>query len=204
MDAPAAIGPLAAIGPPPRYSIARYPTALIDRLPLADGRVVTVRPVLPQDAELAQRFVAALSPETRYRRFQMGVGALPPALLRHFTEIDYAGHLALLAAVVDEDGDELQVADVRYVVDAGSAGPAASDADFALVVADGWQGVGLGTELVRRTMRAARARGLARLHGEVLASNAPMLGLLGRFGARLRSRVDDARLVDAWIELRGA
>src|SRR5690606_40766740 len=102
--------------------------------------VVTVRPVLPQDAELTQRFVAALSPETRYRRFQMGVGALPPALLRHFTEIDYAGHLALLAAVVDEDGDERQVADVRYVVDAVSAGSVARDADFALVVADGWQG----------------------------------------------------------------
>jgi acetyltransferase len=159
--------------------------------------------VLPQDAELTQRFVAALSPETRYRRFQMGVGALPPALLRHFTEIDYAGHLALLAAVVDEDGDERQVADVRYVVDAKSAGSVARDADFALVVADGWQGVGLGAELIRRTMRAARARGLARLHGEVLASNASMLGLLGRFGVRLRSRADDARLVDAWIELRG-
>ncbi|HMN66050.1 MAG TPA: hypothetical protein PKB08_13680, partial [Burkholderiaceae bacterium] len=54
-----------AAGAPTRYSIARYPTTLIDRLSLADGRVVTIRPVLPQDAELAQRFVAGLSLETR-------------------------------------------------------------------------------------------------------------------------------------------
>jgi acetyltransferase len=213
-----------AAGAPARYSIARYPTALIDRLPLADGRVVTIRPVLPQDAELAQRFVAGLSLETRYRRFQMGVGALPPRLLRHLTEIDYAAHLALLAGVVDESGDEIQVADARYVVDAGAAPrpdaapwldaaqlPDAApwpggegDADFALVVADGWQGVGLGSELMRRMARAARSRGLARLHGEVLSTNTPMLDLLRRFGARLRTRPGEARLVDAWIDLRGA
>jgi acetyltransferase len=199
--------PLAA-GLPTRYSIARYPTVLIDRLPLADGRIVTIRPVLPQDAELAQRFVAGLSLETRYRRFQMGVGSLPPRLLRHLTEIDYAAHLALLAGVVDESGDEIQVADARYVVDA-DAEPAPSpdgegDADFALVVADGWQGVGLGSELMRRMARAARSRGLARLHGEVLSTNTPMLDLLRRFGARLRTRPGEARMVDAWIDLRGA
>ncbi|MBX3613253.1 MAG: GNAT family N-acetyltransferase [Burkholderiaceae bacterium] len=195
-----------AAGAPTRYSIARYPTTLIDRLSLADGRVVTIRPVLPQDAELAQRFVAGLSLETRYRRFQMGVGMLPPRLLRHLTEIDYAAHLALLAGVVDESGDEIQVADARYVVDADAVPwpDGEGDADFALVVADGWQGVGLGSELMRRMARAARSRGLARLHGEVLSTNMPMLDLLRRFGARLRTRAGDARIVDAWIELRGA
>lgn len=195
-----------AAGLPTRYSIARYPTALIDRLPLADGRIVTIRPVLPQDAELAQRFVAGLSLETRYRRFQMGVGSLPPRLLRHLTEIDYAAHLALLAGVVDESGDEIQVADARYVVDADAAAwpGGEGDADFALVVADGWQGVGLGSELMRRMARAARSRGLARLHGEVLSTNTPMLDLLRRFGARLRTRPGEARIVDAWIDLRGS
>lgn len=198
--------PALAAGAPTRYSIARYPTALIDRLLLADGRVVTVRPVLPQDAELAQRFVAGLSLETRYRRFQMGVGTLPPRLLRHLTEIDYAAHLALLAGVVDESGDEIQVADARYVVDADAAPwpDGEGDADFALVVADGWQGVGLGSELMRRMARAARSRGLARLHGEVLSTNTPMLDLLRRFGARLRTRPGEATIVDAWIDLRGA
>ncbi|MCO5106123.1 MAG: GNAT family N-acetyltransferase [Burkholderiaceae bacterium] len=203
MDAATGAGGAAAVGAPRRYTIPRYPTALIDRLPLADGRVVTIRPVLPQDAEATQRFVAGLSLETRYRRFQMGVSALPPRLLRHLTEIDYADHLALLAAVVDDDGDEIQVADARYVADRepGDAEALPGDADFALVVADDWQGLGLGSELVRRMARAARTRGLARLHGEVLATNAPMLGLLRRFGARVRTRAGDARLVDAWIDL---
>lgn len=187
-----------------RYSIARYPTAMIDRVRLADGRVVTVRPVLPQDAELTRDFVAGLSPDARYRRFHMGVGELPSAVLRHFTEIDYTGHLALLAGVVGDDGAEFQVADARYVLDAEPAADGGQDADFALVVADDWQGAGLGSDLVRRMVRAARARGLARLHGEVLAGNEPMLRLLRGLGARLRGRIGDARLVDAWIDLRQA
>lgn len=192
-----AAGELAA----PRYTIARYPTAMIDRVPLADGRVVTVRPVLPQDADLARDFVARLSADTRYRRFQMGVGALPARLLRHFTEIDYDAHLALLAGFVDESGDEAQVADARYVIDAPAQDGDGLQAEFAVVVADGWQGAGLGSELIRRIARAARARGLARLHGEVLAGNTPMLALLRRFGARLRTRAGEATLVDAWIDL---
>lgn len=195
---------VAAIGAPQRYTIARYPTAMIDRVPLADGRIVTIRPVLPQDAGLTRDFVAGLSLETRYRRFQMGVGELPPRLLRQFTEIDYAGHLALLAGVVDEAGCEAQVADARYVIEPGSPAIDGLEADFALVVADGWQRAGLGSDLVRRMVRAARARGLARLHGEVLATNAPMLTLLRGLGARLRARAGDARLVDAWIDLREA
>jgi hypothetical protein len=38
----------------------------------------------------------------------------------------------------------------------------------------------------------------------VLSTNTPMLDLLRRFGARLRTRPGEARLVDAWIDLRGA
>lgn len=81
----------------PTYRIARYPVALIDRLHLADGRSVLVRPVLPQDAGALQEFVRRLSLASRYRRFHMGVRELPPAVLRAFTEVDYATHLGLVA-----------------------------------------------------------------------------------------------------------
>ena len=48
----------------PRFRIHRYPTTLIDRVQQGDGRSVTIRPVLPQDAALQRAFVAALSPAT--------------------------------------------------------------------------------------------------------------------------------------------
>ena len=39
------------------YTIERYPTRLIEQFALADGRRVTLRPVLPQDAEMEQALV---------------------------------------------------------------------------------------------------------------------------------------------------
>ena len=45
-------GPIA----PAVFRIHRYPAALIDRVRLADGRSVLVRPVLPQDSALQQVF----------------------------------------------------------------------------------------------------------------------------------------------------
>lgn len=69
------------------YQIETYPTHLIDVLSLANGRRVTVRPVLPQDAALEQALVRALSPSSRYQRFFAPIRELPADWLRRLTEI---------------------------------------------------------------------------------------------------------------------
>ncbi len=54
-----------------------------------------------------------------------------------------------------------------------SADPEA--AEFAVVVADAWQGRGVARMLMTRLIDCARARGLKRLEGTVLRSNHNML-----------------------------
>jgi len=186
-----------ALEPLPTYRIHRYPAALIDRPTLADGRSVLVRPVLPQDGDLQQAFVRGLSPASRYRRFHSPVGELPPSMLAYLTQVDYASHLALLAETFDADGCEVQVAEARYVRrDDGEPGVA----DFAVAVADGWQGLGLGRYLLTALAREARANGLRRLEGSVLADNAAMKGLVRGLGWTLRGDPADARLAIASCE----
>jgi acetyltransferase len=175
------------------YRIHRYPSALIDRIVLADGRTVTVRPVLPQDAEAEQEFVASLSPSTRRRRFHLAVNALPESLLRKFTEIDYRSHVALVAETYgDIDDEQILVADARYVIRDD-----ASTADFAVVVADPWQGVGLGQELLRRLARHARRHGITRLLGDVQTGNEPMLALTRKLGGKIAPAIGEASLLHA-------
>jgi len=183
----------------PTYRIARYPVALIDRLELADGRSVLVRPVLPQDAGALQEFVQRLSLASRYRRFHMGVRELPASLLREFTEVDYATHLGLLAEVFDADMGETVVADAR-LVRRGDA----PVADAAVVVADDWQGLGLGAALIARLLDTAPRLGLAAVEADVVAENQPMLRLLARMGFSLRALPDDARVVQARLPLPAA
>ena len=176
------------------YRIHRYPSALIDRLHLADGRAVTVRPVLPQDADAEQAFTMALSPASRRLRFHGAVKLLPDWLLHEMTAIDYRRQVALVAETVCDNGDETRlVADARYVLVADAPG----SAEFALAVAENWRGIGLGRAMLERLARHAWRQGLRRLEGTVLADNAPMLALLASLGATVRGDRHDASIVHA-------
>ena len=59
-------------------------------------------------------------------------------------------------------------------------------AEGALVVADAYQGLGLGTGLLRRLIRRLRSRGFRQLRGSVLTDNGRMLRLLRATGRPLR------------------
>jgi acetyltransferase len=172
-----------------------YPTRLIDRWRLAGGRRVTVRPVLPQDAELEQSLVRGLSPEARYNRFFNPIRELSPGQLEQMTQIDYRRHVALLAESFD-GGVAHAVGEARYVVDDSGRG-----AEFAVVVADEWRRLGLATRRLRALCEHARESGLETLYGDVLASNEAMLAMLRRLGFRRRMHPGDPRLMLATIEL---
>jgi acetyltransferase len=183
----------------PRFRIHRYPTTLIDRVQLRNGRSVTIRPVLPQDAALQRAFVAALSPAARYRRFHGAVNELPEATLSYMTEVDYASHMALLATTIDSGGREIQVAEARWV---RREPPDSTDvADFALAVADDWQRAGLGALLLGKLVDSAGAQDIRRLSGDVLADNDAMCRLLKGNGWHQRPDRFDARLIVAQLDL---
>ena len=70
-----------------------------------------------------------------------------------------------------------------------------STAEFAVIVADPWQGKGLGEKLIERVIEIARDNGVKMLYGEVLATNLPMLGLMKKTGFSIKA-FDDG--IGAW------
>lgn len=158
------------------YAIHRYPAGLIDVVRLDGGTRVTIRPILPQDAEIEQAFVRNLSPGSRHSRFFSTIRELPPSLLKRFTEVDYRSHLALIAEVFDGDS-EVIIGDARYVVEED-----ASSAEFAVAVADAWRGKGIGGLLLARLECHAAAAGVAHLTADTLYDNQPMLHLARQAG----------------------
>ena len=166
------------------YQIHHYPAELIDVVWLAGGQRVVVRPVLPQDEDLTTAFFGNLPAPARYDRFMSPMRNLPPELIRRFTNIDYAGHLALVAEVFD-DGRETVVAEARYV-----RGPDPSAAEFAVSVADEWQGQGLASRLLGKLLCHASTAGVQRMVGETLATNDKMLHLARKAGFTLTRSAD--------------
>ena len=105
---------------------------------------VVIRPVLPQDEDLTVAFFRDLSAPARYDRFMSSMRELPPGLSRRFTQVDYSEHLALVAEVF-ADGRETVIAEARYV-----RGPDPAVAEFAISVAEPWQGKGLASAAARQ------------------------------------------------------
>lgn len=166
-------------------------------LRLADGRALRVSPLHADDADAEQAFVAALSRTSRYRRFHIGWPQLPARLLAQMVDVDQVRHVALAARTAQG----LIVADARYVRDADDAWPGAG-AEFAIAVADDWQGQGLASQLLVRLARHAVAQGVAWLHGGVLWDNRPMVHLVQRLGGTLHAQHDDPGVLQARFSAR--
>ena len=101
-----------------------------------------------------------------------------------------------LAATTMLGGAETLIGVARYVRDKDNA-----SAEFAIVVADSWQGRGIGDRLLAKLADVARRRGLKRLYGEILAINRPMLGLARKLGFALDRHEQDPTLTRATLIL---
>jgi len=162
----------------PHLAIHPYPTELEGEIRLRDGSRLPVRPMRPEDVELELAFFRGLSERSRYQRFMQQLSELPPRLLARFTQLDYDRELAL---VVLHEGSFVSVG--RY-----APNPDGTTAEFALTVADEWQGKGIGRALLERLCSSARDAGYAALYGNILADNRDMLHLAARLGFTESSR----------------
>jgi acetyltransferase len=155
-----------------------YPVELESEAVLREGTRVAIRPIRPEDVELETRFFEGLSEQSRYQRFMQQLPHLPPKMLARFTHIDYDRELALVAL---HGGEFIAVG--RY-----APNPDGKTAEFALVVADDWQGKGLGRILLKKLREQARKTGYCALFGNILAANHAMLDLALQLGFELQSR----------------
>ncbi len=148
-----------------RQRLAAYVTPL--PLSARDGTEVSLRPVLPGDAE---RFKSngSFSRETLYRRYQGG--APSEARLAYLFEVDYVDHFVW---VVTAGAEGPVIADARFIRDEDDP----SSAEVALTVADAYQGRGIGTLLLDALAVAARVDGIKRFHAQVLSDNPPARAL---------------------------
>ena len=163
-----------------------YPAHLSRTWTLASGASLSVRPIRHDDGELEEAFVRGLSRESRYQRMLSGGTKLTPEWIDSMTHIDYDRHMAFALTTV-RDGIEQFVGVGRYVVDAATLG-----AEIALVIADAWQGQGLGRRLLETLLEHAASAGIREATGVVLATNVVMLGLARSMGFTVNPEPGDA------------
>jgi GNAT superfamily N-acetyltransferase len=140
-----------------------------------------IRSACAADVGALSDFFAGLSRQTRYLRFFAPVTP-GPELLRRMSGGD--GHTDAVVAV---RGGVI----IGHAMAADQAGPrGARTADVGVVVADAWQGLGVGSALMRALITGARARGVTSLTMDVLPGNRRMLAIIA--GHWPAARIEDS------------
>lgn len=147
---------------------------------LSGGKVVTIRAIRPSDAAGLVDFYARLSPESRRARFFTASTTKRRVDAERLAAVSGRYDCVLVATDPASDGPE-RLAAVAQLADFGDG------VEAALVVADDYQGMGLGSILFDHLLRVGEQRGVRRVEATVLSNNNRILRILRQHHARLGS-----------------
>ena len=141
---------------------------------MLDGARALLRPLRVEDGALYPDFLADVTPYDLRLRFFAAMRELSPEAIDKLIHYDPARAMAFVA-IDEETGALLGV--VRLHDDPDGAG-----AEFAILVRSKLKGHGLGWLMMKHIIASAKAKGLKRIHGQVLAENSTMLLMCSELG----------------------
>jgi acetyltransferase len=150
---------------------------------LHNGLIVTLRPIECTDQAEFKEFFKALSPASVHFRFLEIIKELPNETVEKYCNLDYNQEIAIIALPTGEDK---MLAVARLIL-----GLKDKRGEFALVIADAWQGFGLGKELLAYLIKIARDYQLEELYCVLSSNNNRMIGLAEKFGLKVKSTDGD-------------
>lgn len=157
---------------------------------LRDGTRVLLRPLRPEDASLYPDFLADVVSEDLRLRFFVPLREVSPALLDKLIHYDPATAMAFVA-IEKASGRLLGVVRLHQE-------PGTDRAEFAILLRSPLKGRGLGWLMMKHMIAYARQKGLAHVHGQVLAENSTMLTMCAELGFQIRNDPEEhgMRVVD--------
>lgn len=191
LDARIRIQPPEVAAEPGTYAhlaIRPYPAALEFRGSLKDGSDVLLRPIRPEDEPMWHDMLASCSKESMHFRFGGAIDPWSHRLGSRFCFIDYDREMGIVAEV--GNGENRKLAGVGRVVGSSDL----DSAEFAILIADPWQGKGLGRLLTERTVEVARKMKVRTLTAEMDSENTRVVQLLRSVGFRFHAPKSDGRL----------
>jgi len=158
-----------------------YPEDLEAIMNTKDGSELLVRPVKPTDEEMLSDMFYDLSDQTIINRFFSMLKSMPHRKLQQFCCIDYTNEMSLVA--IAGSGPK------QKIVGLGSyyLNPATQRAEIAFLVADAWQGKGIGTYMMRSLVKTSKSKNIKGLTAEVLRDNVAMIALMHKSGVPAKS-----------------
>jgi len=184
----------------PRLAIRPYPIKYIQPWTMKNGERVIIRPIRPEDEPLMRRFHEGLSEQSVTMRYLVPVELGERVTHERLARICFNDYDREIALVVDrqEPRDNshsiLAVARLSRLLDADRA-------RFTMLVSDGWQGQGIGLELMQRLIVICRQEKITHLMCTFATDNGAITKLCTRQGFTLSEKQEG--LTEASLEIAG-
>lgn len=179
--------------------VSQMPSAFTRDASLPDRTPIRIRPIRADGAAELQRAFQQLTPVSRNQRFLARKDHLTDDELDFLTNADGRDHLALIVAVLDAAGDEVEsIAVARCVRD--RADPAL--AEMAIIVKDSWQRRGVGELLLSNLAAWAWQTGVRRWRVYYWKDNTGIKKLLAKVGTKRYELRESPGVLEAEYELR--
>lgn len=156
--------------------ISPYPKKYETLWKLRDGRDVLLRPIKPEDEPLWLEMFQNFSEESiRYRFFEI-IKDTPHEVRVRYCNIDYDREMGIVAEL-DEGGSRKILGVVRLIIE-----PDGRTGEMAFIVADPWQGLGLGTKMVDYMIEICKDKRLDMIYGVMLPDNHRAINIMKKMG----------------------
>ena len=156
--------------------ITPYPKKYETMWKLRDGRTVILRPIKPEDEPLWLEMFQNFSEESIRNRFFQIIKDTPHETRIRYTNIDYDREIAIVPELT-EDGRRKILGVARVSIEPnGKAG------EIAFIVADPWQGLGLGTKMVDYVLEICKDMKLETIYAIMLPDNYRAITLMRKMG----------------------
>ncbi len=154
---------------------------------LRDGRSILLRPIKPEDESLWLKMFQNFSEESiRYRFFHI-IKDTPHEMRARYCNIDYAREMGIVAEL-EEKGQRQILGVVRLIIEQGG-----KTGEIAFIVADPWQGLGLGSKMLDHMIEICKDSGLHNVYALTLPDNYRAIRLLKQRGFTIQYRNDEAK-----------
>ena len=158
--------------------IASYPKKYVAARRLKNGAQVSLRPIKPEDEGRFNEFLKSLSTETMRFRFFEIIKEVSHETLTRYCNLDYDREIAIVAEL--QDDKKPIIGAVRLIIE-----PGGKSSEFAVLVGDNWQGLGLGSMLMDLLVKIGKDMRVDKIYGYVSANNYKMLQLCKKKGFKV-------------------
>jgi len=145
-----------------------YPKEYETEIRLNKNKKVILRPTKPEDEKLEKEMIESFSKTTQRFRFFRQLKEVTHNTLVQYTHNDYDREIGLVGEII-ENGIKKFIGVVRLISD-----PYENSAEFAIVLADKWQGKGLGNQMMDYMLDIAKKRNITKVYGYFLKDNLSM------------------------------